>query len=112
MRPKVFNRILLQEELTPEQKEMLNLEEKNDKGYDVNIKDVKHDWKFEAHPDPAKGLDLEYYDKEANIPKFDIDQMFQGKELKPVIQTLTEYFMDDGEHGAEATFNKFAADHA
>lgn len=91
MRPKAFNnRVLFQEELTPKQKELLNLEEKNDQGFDVNIKDVKHDWKFEVHPDPAKGLDLEYYDKEANITKFDIEQMFQGKELKPYIQTLTE----------------------
>ena len=32
--------------------------------------------------------------------------------MEAVINTLTEHFMDDGEHGAEATFNRFAAEHA
>ena len=31
--------------------------------------------------------------------------------MNAVINTLTEHFMDDGEHGAEAVFNAFAAQH-
>ena len=32
--------------------------------------------------------------------------------MNKVIETLTEHFMDDGEHGAEHVFNTFAAEHA
>ena len=38
--------------------------------------------------------------------------MDEQEKMNKVVETLTEHFMDDGEHGAEATFNRFAADHA
>lgn len=84
------NNRILEQEMTPKQKELVKLEEKNDKGYMVKIDDIKTDWKFQVHPDPGKGLDLESYDKESNIRKFDIETMFREKEMKADIQVLMQ----------------------
>jgi len=97
---KIENRILAEQDLTPKEVEMVKLEEQNDKGYLVKIKDVKTEWKFQVHPDSTKGLDLEVYDAESNISQFDMKKMYNNKEVQDDIQLLIK-------QGAEHQKNVF-----
>ena len=87
MRPDQKNRIL-EDDLTPQQKEMIKKEDQSDKGFKVDIKDVKTEWKFLVHPDPKKGLDLAIYDKFSGLKTINIEQMFKNKEIAGDISTL------------------------
>lgn len=90
------NRIL-EEDLTPTQKEMVKKEDQANKGFKVDIKEVKTEWKFLVHHDPKKGLDLAHYDKTSGLKSIDIAEMFKGKEISGdianLIQKSNEYYL-------------------
>lgn len=90
MRPLDHNRILSEVPLTPIQKAMLIKENESMKGYKVDISDIETKWKFQVHPNPERGLDLAIYDKDSNIKKFDIEKMFQNKEVQADILKINQ----------------------
>lgn len=89
MRPNENNRIL-EENLTPTQKEMVKKEDQANKGFKVDIKEVKIEWKFLVHHDPKKGLDLSHYDKTSGLKTINIEEMFKGQEIIGDIGNLVE----------------------
>jgi len=89
MKPESNNRIL-EENLTPIQREMIKKEEQSNKGYEVDIGEIKIEWKFLVHHDPTKGLDLAYYDKKSGFKSIDIEEMLKGKEITGDIEELIQ----------------------
>jgi len=89
MRPNENNRIL-EDDLTPTQREMVKKEIQADRGFKVDIKEVKTQWKFLVHHDPSKGLDLAHYDKTSGLKTINIEEMFKGKEIQGDISNLVK----------------------
>lgn len=89
MRPNQNNRIL-EDDLTPTQKEMVKKEDQANKGFKVDLTDVKTEWKFMVHHDSKKGLDLAHYDKTTGLKTINIEEMFKGKEIIGDIENLMQ----------------------